>query len=432
MERKRILVFPCGSEIGLEIYRSLKYSRHFEVFGGNSVDDHGKFVFGNYIGDIPFVDDKNFIPSIKKIIKKYNIDAIYPTMDKVITKLAENQKNLDCKIICSPLWTTKICLSKTKTYEKFKDLILVPKIYKEVSEIDSYPVFLKPDIGYGAKGATKVNNKEELNCQFKKNASSIILEYLEGEEYTVDCFTNRKGQLLFVGPRKRCRIRTGISVNTKTILDESGEFTKIAKIINPNLELHGAWFFQLKRDTDGNLKLLEIASRLGGSSGVFRPKGINFSLLTLWDAFGYNVEIIENDFQVEMDRALDCVFKYEINFDTVYVDFDDCLIVNDKINTNLVSFLYQCINQNKDIILITKHNSVLFKYLRRFYLENLFHKIIHINQSESKSKYITKKSAIFIDDSYSERLDVYNNCNIPVFAPDAVECLLKVENLKIY
>ena len=425
MDIKRVLVFPCGSEIGLEIYRSLKYSRHFEVFGGNSVDDHGKFVFEKYIGDIPFVDDKNFIPSLRKIIKKYKIDAVYPTLDKVITTLAENQKNLGCKIICSPLWTTQICLSKTKTYERFKDLILVPEIYKDVSEIDSYPVFLKPDIGYGARGATKVNNKDELNFQLKKNPSLIILEYLEGEEYTVDCFTNRKGQLLFVGPRKRCRIRTGISVNTKTILDVSDEFKKIAKIINSNLELRGAWFFQLKRDGDGNLKLLEIASRLGGSSGVFRPKGINFSLLTLWDAFGYDVEIIENNLQFEMDRSLNCVFRHDIDFDTVYVDFDDCLIINDKINTKLVSFLYQCFNQNKELILISKHNSELLESLKKFRLQNLFDKIIHINKSENKAKYITKKSAIFIDDSYTERLEIFNYCRIPVFATDAIECLLK-------
>jgi len=422
---KRVLVFPCGSEIGLEIYRSLKYSRHFEVFGGNSVDDHGKFVFEKYIGDIPFVDDKNFIPSLRKIIKKYNIDAVYPTMDKVITTLAENQKNLGCKIICSPLWTTQICLSKTKTYERFKDLILVPEIYKDASEIDSYPVFLKPDIGYGARGATKVNNKDELNFQLKKNPSLIILEYLEGEEYTVDCFTNRKGQLLFVGPRKRCRIRTGISVNTKTILDVSDEFKKIAKIINSNLELRGAWFFQLKRDGDGNLKLLEIASRLGGSSGVFRPKGINFSLLTLWDAFGYDVEIIESNLQFEMDRSLNCVFRHDIDFDTVYVDFDDCLIINDKVNTELLKLIFQFINEGKKVNLLTKHNGDIKRTLTGYRLQNIFDKIIHIPENDEKSKYICNKKSILIDDSFTERKEVLEQIGIPVISPDMIEVLKK-------
>jgi len=59
--KKNVLVFPCGSEIGLEIYRSLSKSIHFNIIGASSIDDHGKFIFQNYIGDAPFVEDANFI-----------------------------------------------------------------------------------------------------------------------------------------------------------------------------------------------------------------------------------------------------------------------------------------------------------------------------------------------------------------------------------
>ena len=98
-------------------------------------------------------------------------------------------------------------------------------------------------------------------------------------------------------------------MNTKTINDENGKFKEIANIINSNLELHGAWFFQLKENDKCDLKLLEIASRIGGSSGIFRSKGINLPLLTLFDAFGFEVNIVQNDFIAEMDRALDCTFN---------------------------------------------------------------------------------------------------------------------------
>ena len=30
---KNVLVFPCGSEIGLEINRALSQSKHFKIFG---------------------------------------------------------------------------------------------------------------------------------------------------------------------------------------------------------------------------------------------------------------------------------------------------------------------------------------------------------------------------------------------------------------
>ena len=38
--KKNILVFPCGSEVGLDIYSSVCYSAYFHLIGGNSVQKH--------------------------------------------------------------------------------------------------------------------------------------------------------------------------------------------------------------------------------------------------------------------------------------------------------------------------------------------------------------------------------------------------------
>ncbi len=77
--KQNILVFPCGSEVGLEIYRSLEGSIHFELFGASSVEDHGRFVFERYIGGLPFVTDIHFIPALREIVLRHRIDAIYPS-----------------------------------------------------------------------------------------------------------------------------------------------------------------------------------------------------------------------------------------------------------------------------------------------------------------------------------------------------------------
>ena len=81
---KNVLVFPCGSEIGLEINRALKYSKHFKVFGASSVNDHGKFEFDNYADGVPNVSDDNFIDHINYLVKQYNIDFIFPAHDSVV------------------------------------------------------------------------------------------------------------------------------------------------------------------------------------------------------------------------------------------------------------------------------------------------------------------------------------------------------------
>jgi predicted ATP-grasp superfamily ATP-dependent carboligase len=417
MNRKNILVFPCGSEVALEVFRSIENSIHFNLIGGSSTDDHGKFIFENYIGDIPFITDKDFVKSIKKIVEENNIDAIYPATDLVLNELKKNEKELGCKIVSSSFETTSICLSKSETYKKLKGIVHVPIVYSNVNIIEKYPVFLKPDIGYGSRGVLKAENENEVINHLNKNPNSIILEYLPGKEFTVDCFTNFSGELLFVGQRERKRITNGISVNTSSIpLDE--KVKNIAHNINQTIKFNGAWFFQIKENSNGELVLLEIASRLAGSSSVYRMKGVNFALLSLFNEFNQKVNIIENNFNVELDRALENKFRINMNFNHVYVDLDDTLIIDNKVNYKLIGYLYKYINEKKKIHLITKHKYDLKETLSKYKLNTLFESVIHLKSDDRKSNYIKHSDSILIDDSFAERKEVYDNLQIPVFGVD--------------
>lgn len=420
-----ILVFPCGSEIGLEIYRSLRYSRHITLFGANSIDDHGKFVYENYIPNLPFYNENNFIEILNSVIKKHKIDAIYPAMDSIITFLKENEHLLECKVIAPKTETTQLCLSKSKTYKFLNNIISTPKIYESIEHIDQYPVFIKPDIGYGSRGVCKAYSKDEVKLHLEKYPDSIISEFLPGKEYTVDCFTNQEGQLIFCGARERKRLSNGISVNTIRSHSKQSEIEDLTKKINSKISFSGAWFAQFKENSDGKLVLLEIAARLGGSSSLHRNIGVNFALLSILNTFNIDVEIFTNDYDIELDRALDNRYKIKIDYNTVYCDFDDCLIVNDKVNLQLLSFLYQCINEKKHLILITKHNKNIHETLKKKKLSNIFDDIIHLTIQDKKYQYIKHKKSIFIDDSYAERKEVHDNLKIYTFAPDNIECLLK-------
>ena len=117
ISKKRVLVFPCGSEIGLEINRSLAKDIHFEMFGASSVPDHGRFVYKNYIEGIPYVNSEDFIFSINKVCEEHLIDFIVPAHDSVVLKLAQNVDKLKAIVITSPLETCEIARSKKKTYE---------------------------------------------------------------------------------------------------------------------------------------------------------------------------------------------------------------------------------------------------------------------------------------------------------------------------
>jgi len=423
-KRYNILVFPCGSEIGLELYRSLQYSVHINLIGASSTDDHGRFVYPNYVNSVPFVDDPGFIPAIRALVAAHHIDAIYPSMDAVITRLSLAQEEIGCKVIASPVATTEICLSKKKTYEYLKDLIRVPRIFSSLGQVQQYPVFIKPEVGYGSRGAKLILTEEQGRQHLAEYPAALILENLPGEEYTVDCFSDSEGNLLFSRPRKRERISNGISVHTAPVNKRLDEFNAIAQKINDHLPFRGAWFYQVKESAEGELVLLEIASRLAGSSSLYRNLGVNFALLSIFDAFGHKVSVFHNDYPIELDRALDNKYKIQLTITKAYVDFDDCLLLNGRVNVQLVALLYQFLNKGIKIMLITKHDRVVEDTLAQYRLLNIFDEIIHLPGEDCKYRYIEPDGAIFIDDSFAERYQVHEQLHIPVFAPDNIECLL--------
>lgn len=425
--KKNVLVFPCGSEVGLELHRSLFKSTHFNLIGGSSVPDHGMFTYETYIDNLPQVDDAEFVSVINKICQEHSIDFIFPAHDSVVLKLAlaKDKGELIADVVTSPAETCEIARSKFKTYELLHDIIAVPKLFQAVEEItdSDFPVFLKPNVGQGSKGTQKANTMEEIEFYCNKDPSLLIMEFLPGQEFTIDCFTDKNGALQFCEGRVRNRINNGISVNSSTVIDK--RFKDIAKKINSHLDFQGAWFFQLKENYNKELVLMEIAPRIAGTMGLVRCKGVNLALLSLFDKLEYPVSIFENDYELVIDRALENKYRHNISYNHVYLDFDDLVIFEGKINTAVMAFVYQCVNNGVKIHLLTKHRDDLAKTLKKYRLTDTFDEVIWIQDESEKHLRITEKDAILIDDSFTEREAVYRESHIPVFDAHMIESLME-------
>jgi hypothetical protein len=318
--------------------------------------------------------------------------------------------------------TAAVCRSKRSTYERFTGILRVPAMYDPAHDGLGFPLFLKPDVGQGSKGTHLVQTREELAFHVARDRSLLVLEYLPGDEYTVDCFTDRHGALRFVGGRERIRTSSGISVDTRPV--EEPMFAEMAAIINRTLELRGMWFFQVKRATEGVLALLEIAPRVSGAMGLQRNLGVNLPLAALYDAMGQDVDFRRTAYDLRMDRALEAHFVLPHTYQHVYVDLDDCLVLRGEVNLTAIAFLYQCRNRGIAIHLISRHAASLQETLTRYCLGGLLTSVIHVTDGSPKSRWITERDAIFIDDSFRERKDVIDTVGIPAFAPDAIESLI--------
>ncbi len=415
----KVLVFPCGSEIGLEVARASIGVKDIKLVGVSSIDDHGRYAFRDYRRISSSIDHSACIHEINAIVESEAIDLIYPAHDSVIFELTRRQREFRASLVASSWQAVYTTRSKLRTYQRFSGIIPTPEVYGV--NPPGYPVFVKPEEGQGSKGAMKVNSSVELMGLMAQDPSRIVLEYLPGEEYTVDCFTDRHRKLRFVGVRKRRRVLNGISVSTERAIVP--ELEEMAGQIHRELTFRGAWFFQVKRSDQGEFKLLEVAPRIAGSSALHRILGVNLPVLTIYDQMGFDVQIACHSWNAELDRAWSNRYRVELQYDHVYLDFDDCLVIDGRLNELVMRFVVQARNEGKQLHILSRHQAgPLTEKLRDLRVLDVFDEVLQIDATTCKSKFI-RPNSIFIDDSFAERTAVAA-CNIPVFSVDAVECLL--------
>lgn len=405
--KKKVLVFPAGTEIANEIISSLNNNKNYEVVLASSEFPSYADFRNETVHFLPFVSDDSFFSNLNDLICKENIFFIIPAHDDVAYGLSKIQNALKVKVIGQSYFVNNIVRFKDKTYEFFKGKVPLGNIYNNINEIGSFPIFIKPKKGQGSLDSYKINNNSDLNSFFKKRKTDdfVLMEYFSGKEYTVDCFSEN-GEVVYFGARSRDKTLKGISVVSTYIDDKvfNKEIKKYAEIISKELSLHGIWFFQMMYDENQDLKLLEIASRVSGSMMLNRARGMNFVEAALYQAEGYKITPAINDVNVSVGRSLAPVFKHNYHFDNLYVDFDDTLLLDETIiNSELMRFIFDCKNENKKVYLITKNKKRnLAEVLRIFGISNIFDEIIHLLDSDKKTDFMKEKS-LLVDDSFIER-----------------------------
>ena len=423
---RNVLVFPAGTEIGLEIFNALKFCKETRLFGaGQAVSNHAEFVYPSY-DDVPSVWEEGWLEGLIATCVKHDIDYIFPAHDDALVALSRVRERLPAVLIAPSEYVCEVTRSKSRTYKLLAEVVRVPRLFSGVDEVKNYPVFVKPDRGNGSIGARAVHDPETLRLALAERTDLVISEYLPGHEYTVDCFSDRERGLLFCGARIRDRTRNGIAVNTKTVV--LPEARVLAESIGKKVSVYGPWFFQVKRSEDGALVLLEVAPRIAGSMAAHRVLGVNFPLLAIYEAERSSLQMLVNTGAVEVDRALGNRYRHSVHFDVLYIDLDDTILMSGRVSTEVISFVFDCLNASKRVVLVTRHEGDLGETLRKHRIADLFDRVIHVPRGVKKSSVICHVGAIFIDDSFSERLDVAAVCGINTFDPSMIE-LLSLGNL---
>lgn len=262
---------------------------------------------------VPRVSDDLYIHSIIEVCQKENIDLIIPTIDTELKKLSENkdliERQTNAKVHVSSERVINICRDKYNTQDFFEQHGFgVPRLITHDDIINknyNFPLFIKPLNGSSSINTFKVNNEKELEFFIEYVPSPLVQEFIEGEEFTVDVFTDFEGQPITIVPRVRLATRGGEVA--KGLIKKDLAVIKAVKEVVKALKPSGHITIQCMKTKDG-IKFIEINPRFGGGAPISIKAGANspkyLYQLLMGDSLVYHEEFEEGILGLRYDEAV--------------------------------------------------------------------------------------------------------------------------------
>lgn len=226
------------------------------------------------------VTDPNYISELLQICKELKIKLIIPTIDTELLILAEN-KTLFLENGITPIVAgldfIKACRDKRIINGFFiENNIDIPQILDKNNLV--FPLFIKPYDGSLSKDTFLIENESELTDYHFENPKLMFMEYIDHsvhDEYTVDTYYDKNGDLKCIVPRKRIFVRAGEVNKGVTHKNEIVDYVKdrLSHIVGAVGCLTMQFFFNA--DTKRIIGI-EINPRFGGGYPLSYLAGANY------------------------------------------------------------------------------------------------------------------------------------------------------------
>ena len=296
-----ILITSVGGTLAPFLVHKIKYGKFkdLKITGTNQSNNCNAKYFLDNFAITPNGNSKKYISSIKKIIKKFNINLLIPGSDEEALKLSKNVnyfKKKKCIIATVDFKTLNIFSDKIRTYQALKknnlpypefDIIKNSKeLKKKIKKFNKKDFVIKPSLSRGGRNVLVVRSDikkvflknfgreihiptQKLTDKYfsmykKKFFPLVISERLNEPTFDLDML-GFKGKSIRVVSRKRLN---PAEPNAGHIVKRISKLVNIGKKVIKKFNL--SWLFDcdLMIDKKGNYKIIEINPRMSGSSVV--------------------------------------------------------------------------------------------------------------------------------------------------------------------
>ena len=292
MEDIRILFLAPNWRVSL--LRSFKKSMDGNVFMvGADSDSYSaslKVVDRSYV--IPQFSEQECIEKIRNICDKENIRAILPMTNKAIAFMDKNRdwfdKN-DLLLYLADHPVIQTCNDKRRLADFFKqNNIASPDLINPKEPFPGFPLLAKESCGEGGNNCFKIENQADLDFYSKKLPHHIFQRFVQGREFSIDWFSDKKGIPIVIVPRERLAIRAGEVMVSR--IELASDIIEFAKKVGTRLQLRGPANFQGILENSGKFLFTDVNLRFG--SGVLHTihAGADIPGMMLQELVGESVD----------------------------------------------------------------------------------------------------------------------------------------------
>ncbi|KKK93070.1 hypothetical protein LCGC14_2696550, partial [marine sediment metagenome] len=274
---------------------------------------------------IPHADKNSFIPEMLRICNQERVDVLVSIAPWELKKLSNNISVFENAGVAVPISSPKslrVSMDKHLTFKHCEKIGVPVPSYYSVKDLKTlvkaardlgYPeneICFKPAMSAGSRGfriiksgidRLKILLEYESGCVYMdidelcstlRSVDSfpemLIMEYLPGDEYSVDVLADNSKALLVI-PRTRRKVAMGASISGEIVKNDTiiGYSTKVVE----SMGLNGVVGLQFKADASGTFKMLEVNPRPHGALSFSTAAGANLLYLSIKLALGEKVKL---------------------------------------------------------------------------------------------------------------------------------------------
>lgn len=277
----------------------------------------GRFLHPHFV-QIPKATDPGFTAALLQVCRAQGIRAVMPLVTRELFPLSENKhlfEQAGIQVLVSAQQAIALANDKGACYRFLQQAgVPVPRFSvvhttaEFIAAAESLghrqrPICFKPAVSNGSRGFRVIGPFDEADLLFHHKPDHtritfddalrvlsmrpfpplVVADYIEGEEYSVDCLAFQ-GTARLVVPRLRSKMINGISVRGR-IVEDRAVIQYCTQVIGA-LGLHGNIGIQVKIGSGGQPLLLEVNPRVQGSVVTNLGAGVNLPLLAVKQELG--------------------------------------------------------------------------------------------------------------------------------------------------